>query len=210
MVKLKKNKKQIPQYLHFRCGMTHLNCSLKKLGKTFKLQRELIKTEMDHDEVDYDKYKDKEDEWLPYVKNDVFCTGFSYARYCKAIEEITGFSTKDCLSAPGLGWTYFKSMRDENDELNYTCNDNYMRWFARQSIKGGRVCAFNQYLKSKFCGEVLKILSEELNVKGNVCDIIEDYMKYKNHHTKFFKKYMRVNLTIIEVWMEKKRIITST
>ena len=32
-------KKQIPQYLIFRCGMTHLNYSLKKLGKTFKLQK---------------------------------------------------------------------------------------------------------------------------------------------------------------------------
>ena len=29
-------KKQIPQYLTFRCGMTHLNSSLKKLGNTFK------------------------------------------------------------------------------------------------------------------------------------------------------------------------------
>ena len=34
---IEKNKKQIPQYLHFRFGMTHLNSSLKKLGKTFKL-----------------------------------------------------------------------------------------------------------------------------------------------------------------------------
>ena len=31
--------------------MTHLSYSLKKLGKTFKLQKELIKTEMNHDEV---------------------------------------------------------------------------------------------------------------------------------------------------------------
>ena len=31
--------------------MTHLNYSLKKLGKTFKLQNELLKTEMNHDEV---------------------------------------------------------------------------------------------------------------------------------------------------------------
>ena len=29
-----KNNKQIPQYLHFRCGMTHLKYTLKKLGKT--------------------------------------------------------------------------------------------------------------------------------------------------------------------------------
>ena len=30
------NNKQIPQYLQFRCGMTHLNYSLEKMGKTFK------------------------------------------------------------------------------------------------------------------------------------------------------------------------------
>ena len=27
---IENRKKQIPQYLHFGCGMTHLNCSLKK------------------------------------------------------------------------------------------------------------------------------------------------------------------------------------
>ena len=63
-----------------------------------------------------------------------------------------------------------------------------MRWFVRQSKKGGRVCAFNQYYKSKSCDDVLKILSEELNVKGNVYDIIEAYMNYKNKHLKFIKE----------------------
>ena len=42
-IQSKKSTKQIPHYLHFRCGMTHLNYSLKKLGKTFKLQKELLK-----------------------------------------------------------------------------------------------------------------------------------------------------------------------
>ena len=76
-----KIKKQLPQNLHFRCGMTHLNYSLKKLCKTFKLQKELLKTEKNHAEVDGNIYKDKQSEWLPYVKNDVLCTAFSYARY---------------------------------------------------------------------------------------------------------------------------------
>ena len=75
-----KNNKQIPQYLIFRCGMTHLNYSLKKLGRTFKLPKELLKTEMNHDDIDGDNYKDKKDIWLPYVKNDVLCTAYSYAR----------------------------------------------------------------------------------------------------------------------------------
>ena len=43
---------------------------------------------MDHDEIDYNNYKDKRDEWLTYVKNDVLCPPFSYARCCKAMEEL--------------------------------------------------------------------------------------------------------------------------
>ena len=60
--------------------------------------------------------KDKKDEWLDYVKQDVLCTAFSNARYCKAMGEINGFSMNDCLSAPGFGWKYSNSMRDENDD----------------------------------------------------------------------------------------------
>ena len=48
---IQKNNKQNPQYLHFRCGMTHLIYSLKNLGKTFKLP-ELLKTEMNYDQID--------------------------------------------------------------------------------------------------------------------------------------------------------------
>ena len=63
-----------------------------------------------------------------------------------------------------------------------------MRWFVRQSIKGGRFCSFSQYYRPKICDEVLKILSEELNVKGNVYNTIEAYMKKKNHHLKKIKQ----------------------
>ena len=134
-----KNYKNIPQYLHFRCGMTPLICSLKKLGKTFKLPKELLKTEFDLNGIDEKNWRDKKDEWLPYVKNDVLCTAYSYARCIKAMAEITGFS-----NVPGLGWEYFNSLRTEEDELIYTYNGKYIRWFVRQSKKGGRVCAFNQ------------------------------------------------------------------
>ena len=124
---IQKNNKQIPQYLHFRCGMTPLIYSLKTLGKTIKLPKELIETEMNQDDVDGNNYRDKKDIWLPYVKNDALCTAYSYARYIKAMEEITGFSMKDCLSLPRLGWKYFNSLRTEEDEPIYTYNDKYMR-----------------------------------------------------------------------------------
>ena len=83
---IEKKRKQTFQYLHFSSGMTHLNYSFKKVGKTFKLQKDLLETEMNHDEIDCNKYRDKINEWLAYVKNDVLCTAFSYARYIKAME----------------------------------------------------------------------------------------------------------------------------
>ena len=181
-------KKQIPQYLIFRCGMTHLKYSLKKLGRTFRLPKALLKTEMNHDDINGDNYKNKKDFWLPYVKNDVLCTAYSYARYIEAMKEITGFSMKDCLSLPGLGWKYFNSLRTEEDEPIYTYNDKYMRWFVRQSIKGGRVCAFNQYYKSKHCDDILEIINKEFGVVGTVYNTIEAYMEYKNKHFKIFER----------------------
>ena len=67
---------------------------------------------MNHDDIDGDNYKGRKDVWLPYIK---------------LMEEITGFSRKDCLSLPGLGWKYFNSLRTEEDEPIYTYNVKYIR-----------------------------------------------------------------------------------
>ena len=119
---------------------------------------------------------------------DVLSTSYCYARYSKAMEEITGFSMKDCLSLPGLGFKYFSSLRTDQDEPIYTYNDKYMRHFVRQEAYGGRVCAFNQCYKSKICDDILNIISKELNVEGNTYEKIEAYMNYKNEHFKIFEK----------------------
>ena len=119
---------------------------------------------------------------------------------------------KDCLSAPALGWKNFNSMRTEEDEPIYTYNDKYMRWFVRQSIKGGRVCSFNWCFRSKNCDEILKISSKDLNVKKKVYDISEAYMKYKNHSLKTIKEeyeskyndYRDIDEEELENYMNKK------
>ena len=95
---------------------------------------------------------------------------------------------EDCLCLPGLTWKYFNTLRTEEDELIYTYDDKYMRWFVRQSIKRRRVCAFNQYYESKHCDDVLKIINKELAVKGTVYDTIQAYMEYKNNRFKIFEK----------------------
>ena len=143
---------------------------------------------MNHDEVYSDTWKDKKSEWLEYVKNDVLCTAFSYARFCKAMEDITGFSMKNCVPLAGLGWKIFNSLRTEEVEPAYTYNDKYMRCFVRQSIKGGTVCAFNQCYKSSISFDILKIISKELAVKRIFYDNIEGYMICKSKNFKFFEK----------------------
>ena len=71
---------------------------------------------MDHDEVDCNNYKDKEDEWFPYVKQDVLYTIFGYARYSKAKEEITEFGIKDFYHYQG--WDGIFSIVLERKRMN--------------------------------------------------------------------------------------------
>ena len=52
------SKKQSPQNLIFRCGMTHVIYLFKKTGKIFKIQKELLKTKINHDEIFADNSRD--------------------------------------------------------------------------------------------------------------------------------------------------------
>ena len=125
------------------------------------------------------------------------------------MEEITGFSTKDCLSLQGLVWKYFNSLRTEEDELIYTYDDKYMRLFVRQSIKRGRVCAFNQDNKSPVYDDIKKVISKELCVKGNIYGIIEEYLRYKKKRYEIFEKEYenQINHYRNETEGEKQRYI---
>ena len=149
-VDIKNGSKGKPQYITFVCSMNHLSSSLKKLGETFGLQKELLKQEMNHTEIYEDTWMDKKDEWLPYLKMDVLSLAFIYARYSMNMDSLTGFGMKNCLSLPSLGWKYYNSKRTKEDEPIYSYNDKYMRHFVRQSIKGGKVGAFNQYYESNY------------------------------------------------------------
>ena len=181
--------KKIPQYVHLRCGLLHFKDSLKNIGRSYKLQPCLPKQELEHDEIFEDNWEEKENQWLPYLKNDVLSTAFSYPRFSKGMEEVTGFGLKNCLTLPSLANKYFNSLRDESDEPIYTYNNEYMRHFVRQIIKGGRCSALNQYYKSNISKEVFNIISKELNVNGkdNVCEIINKNFEYTNKQRKIIE-----------------------
>ena len=181
-------KKKIPQYVHFRCGRVHINKSFKKIDESSKLQESLLKKEIEHDEIFEDTWEARENEWLPYVKNDVLSTALCYARYTMEMEELTNFGMKNSLTLPSLANKYFNSLRDENDEPIYTYTDPFMRTFVRKAIKGGRCNAFNQHYKSEISDEVFNIISKELNVNGNLCDLLEKYFDFLNKYEKQYAK----------------------
>ena len=181
--------KKIPQYVHLRCGSLHIKDSLKNIRKGYKLQPYLLKQELEHDEIFEDNWEEKENEWLPYLKNDALSAAFSYASYSKGMEELTGFGMKNSLTLPSFANNYFNSLRDKSDEPIYTYNDEFMRHFVRQSIKGGRCSALNQCYKSNISQEVFNIISKELNVNGNdnVCEIMDEYFEYTNKQRKIIE-----------------------
>ena len=92
----------------------------------------MLKKELEHDEIYEDTWEEKENEWLPYVKNDVLSTAFCYARYTMGMEELTGFGMKNSLTLPSLANKFFNSLRDEDDEPICTYNNEYMRHLVRK------------------------------------------------------------------------------
>ena len=181
--------KKIPQYVQFRCGLLQVKESLENIGKSYKLQPCLLKQELEHDEIFEDNWEEKENQWLPYLKNDILTTAFSYARYSEGMEKLKGFGMKNSLTLPSLANKYFNSLRYESDEPIYSYNDEIMRHFVRQSIKGGRCSALNQYYKSNISQEVFNIISKELkvNANDNACEIIDKYFEYTNEQRKMIE-----------------------
>ena len=94
------------------------------------------------------------------------------------MEKITSIGIKNSVTLPSLANKFFNSLRDENDEPIYTCNDEYNRWFVRQNIKGGRNGSFNQWYGSSLSDSVFNIISKELDVNGNICETLDKYFEF--------------------------------
>ena len=82
-----------------------------------------------------------------------------------------------------------------------------MRWFVRQSIKRGQICALNYYyILINICDDNLKIISEELNIKGYNYDFIEANLNCKNKHFKVLEKEYEKNNDYRDQDVEEKEI----
>ena len=95
-----------------------LKIFLKKIGKSYELQECLLKPELEQDEIFEDNSEEKENERLPFLKNDVLSTALNCARYKKGTEELTGFGMRNSLTLSRLANRHFNCSRGENDEPN--------------------------------------------------------------------------------------------
>ena len=120
------------------------------------------------------------------------------------MEMISGLGMKSSLTSLSLGLKYFNSLRDESDEPIYAYEDKFMRFFVRQGIKGGRGTAFILCFESTTADKIFDSISKELNVKWNICDVIEACVKHKSKENKKIEKQYKSNFDDYRTIEEKK------
>ena len=133
---------------------------MEKIGREYGLQPELLKGEIERSVIIKSNFAELRHIWKPYLKLDVLCLAFIYARHSMKRQKMSGFGIKDCLTEASLGWKCFGTYNKGREF--YTFNDKYVRDFIRKSIHGGRVSSYNRYFESKQCEEVINTIKKNI------------------------------------------------
>ena len=80
----------------------HIKGSLEKIGREYKLQPELLKGKIEHSVVNKINFPELGHIWEPYLKLDVLCLAFIYARQSMEMQKMSGFGIKDCSTEASL------------------------------------------------------------------------------------------------------------
>ena len=96
--------REIPQYMKYVCSKVHLSGSLKKIQKENEIQPQLLKSEIEQNDVSLSNYKEKEQLWKPHLVNDVLGLAAVAAKHGNNIQKITCVSFKNSLSESSLAW----------------------------------------------------------------------------------------------------------
>ena len=202
---------KVPQYVKFTCSKSHIKSSLEKLGREYGLQPEILKGEIEHSVINKNSFADLRHIWEPYLKLDLLCLAFIYARQSMEMQKMSGFGIKGCLTEASLGWKCFGTYNQDREF--FTFNEKYVRDFLRKSIKGGRAGAFNRYFESSHCEEILNITKKHLKIKDNeVSKIVVEYLKYINTKRDEFrlefengeKDYRKINNKELDKFLDTK------
>ena len=85
---------EVPQFVNFTCTKSHIKGSLEKTGREYGLQPELLKRGIEHSVINKSNSADLRHFSEPYLKLDMLCLAFIYARYCMEVQNMSGFGIK--------------------------------------------------------------------------------------------------------------------
>ncbi|ESP03485.1 hypothetical protein LOTGIDRAFT_171422 [Lottia gigantea] len=171
-----------------------------KWGNSSNLPMNLRKIE-DVDIAKYikDNWESLRHEWEPYDKRDTLCLGTCLIKYNQAMKEVVLKNISNNPTAPSLslkGWYYLyhydkemieeewyestimvpKHTEKENVEKVYSHTHPFIRYFIRQSIKGGRVSANRKSFETNKMDEICNILKEYTETASdNIIDLFKEY-----------------------------------
>ena len=151
------NTVEVSQNAIFTCTKFHIKGSLEKIGREYGLQPELLKGELEPSVINKNDIANLKQTWQPYLKLDVLCLAFIYARNSMDLQAMSGYSIKDLLTEANLGWKCFGKYNKTGREL-CKFKEKYVRDFIHKSIKRRRVSALSRFYESKQCDEMLNTM----------------------------------------------------
>ncbi|ESO97167.1 hypothetical protein LOTGIDRAFT_174553 [Lottia gigantea] len=188
------------QNINFICSYQHEKSSLAAWGNSNNLPMNLRKiTDINIAKYTEDNWESLRLEWEPYAKRDTLCLGACLIKYNKVMKEVVFQNVSNNLTAPSLslkGWYYLyhyrkemveeewyestrmvpKHTEKENVEKVYSHTHPFIRYFIRQSIKGGRVSANRKSFETNKMDEICNILKEYTETPSdNIIDLFKEY-----------------------------------
>ena len=80
--------REVPGYMKSVCLKCHISGSLKRIQKEYEPQPDSVKGEINHDLINIANYKDYENLWRPYLKEDVLGLAYGIAKHGNSIQKI--------------------------------------------------------------------------------------------------------------------------
>ena len=96
--------REMPKNMKFVCSKCHISGSLKSIQKEYNIQPDLMKGEIDHDLISIGNYKDYENLWRPYLKDDVLALAYVPTKHGNSIHKITRVSYENSLPEAAVPW----------------------------------------------------------------------------------------------------------
>ncbi|ESO98149.1 hypothetical protein LOTGIDRAFT_174325 [Lottia gigantea] len=155
----------------------------------------------------------------PHAKRDTLCLGACLIKYNQVMKEVVFQNSSNNLTAPSLslkGWYYLyhydkemveeewyestrmvpKHTEKENVEKVYSHTHPFIRYFIRQSIKGGRVSANRKSFETNEMDEICNILKEYTETpSGNIIDLFKEYSANPKDKTEVHSRLKKIKCT---------------